>query len=128
MENIFEEEFNIIETACSEVRKTLGIGFSEKIYEEALAVEMEFAGLRVESQKKMDIYYKGKLIGSYLADMVINDDIVVEFKREESITDLHTKQLLNSLAATNKKLGILINFSYEDKEFEIIRVTNIKKY
>ncbi len=127
MENIFEEEFNIIETACSEVRKTLGIGFTEKIYEEALAVEIEFAGLRVESQKKIDIHYKGKLIGSYLADMVINDEILVEFKREESITDFHTKQLLNSLAATNKKLGILINFPYQDKEFEIIRVANIKK-
>jgi GxxExxY protein len=128
MENIFEEEFNIINTACSEVRKILGIGFTEKIYEEALAIEIEFAGLRVESQKKLDIYYKGKLIGNYLADMVINDDIVVEFKREEVMNDIHTKQLLNSLAATDKKLGILINFPYADKDFEIIRVTNIKKY
>ena len=58
MENIFEKEFNIINAACVEVWKTLGIGFTEKIYEEAIAVEIEFAGLNVESQKKVDIYYK----------------------------------------------------------------------
>lgn len=128
MENIFEEEFNIIKAACAEVRKTLGFGFAEKVYEEALAVEIEFAGLSVESQKKVDIYYKNQLIGNYLATMLINDEIIIEFKSEKGITDSHNKQLLNYLVATNKKLGILINFPDEEKDFEINRVTNIKKY
>lgn len=128
MEKIYENEFDLITAACTEVRKTLGIGFSEKIYEEALAVELEFSGLKVESNKKIEIYYKKQLIGHFIADMLINDQIIIEIKREDEVKETHTEQLLNFLKATDMKLGVLINFPDGNREFQILRVLNITKY
>ena len=97
-------------SAAFEVHNTLGSGFLEKIYENALSVELRKKNLNVETQKEINVTYKGTLVGSYFADMLVDGKVVVELKAVEVLTRAHEAQLLNYLKATEKKLGLLINF------------------
>jgi GxxExxY protein len=97
--------------ACAfKVHNTLGAGFLEKVYERAMMIELESTDLSVKPQFPVPVYYKGKKIGDYYADILVNDNLIVELKTVESITVAHEKQLINYLAATNIENGLLINF------------------
>jgi GxxExxY protein len=112
-----EVTFQII-AAKIEVHKTLGFGFLENVYEKALLIELGSRGLKAEPQKEMRITYKGELIGSYFADIVVNDEIILELKSVEHLTNIHKAQLLNYLKGTGLRLGFLINFGKEKAEYK----------
>lgn len=124
---IYKEEFYEIKQACIEVRKILGNGFLEKVYENALKKELERQGFKIEQQKEILVYYKGFVVGQYFADLIVNEKIIIELKCATEITSLHKAQLLNYLKATGYKLGIIINFPNDKKGFEIERVPNFNQ-
>lgn len=93
-----------------EVHKVLGSGFLEKVYENALIEELRRKNLRAEAQQGMTVFYKGKSVGEYLADIIVEDKVIVELKALEKINDVHEVQLKNYLKATAIEVGLLINF------------------
>ena len=108
---VFKEESYAIVGACIEVHKELGKGFSEIVYGDALEIEFKRRKIVYSRETKYTIKYKGnKLPHYYFADFVINNKIILEIKAIESLTSSHIKQTLNYLAASNLRLGILINF------------------
>ena len=92
------------------VSNTLGAGFLEKIYQNALVIELSRAGLTAEKEKAITVCYKGKIVGEYFADILVNQQIIIETKAAQTLNDIHQAQLLNYLKATNLPLGLLINF------------------
>jgi GxxExxY protein len=96
--------------AFFQLHNELGFGFSEKVYESALEVLLNELGMNVERQKEICVYYHGKVVGNYKADMVINDVVLLEIKSVEKLIDAHDAQLLNYLKATELEVGLLLNF------------------
>lgn len=93
------------------VSNTLGCGFLEKVYENAMVIELGKRGLFVKQQYPLNVYYDNKVVGDYFADIFVNNEIIVELKTVDSINEIHEAQLLNYLKASNKKLGLIINFN-----------------
>ncbi len=92
------------------VHNTLGFGFLEKVYENALAIELRKMNFDVKTQLPISVYYNNEIVGEYFADIVVNDDIILELKAVSDITNIHEIQLVNYLQATKMDLGLLINF------------------
>ena len=92
------------------VLNTLGAGFLEKVYENALAHEMREARLSVAQQKGITVYYNGTVVGDYVADLVVEETIVVELKASKTLEPAHTAQCINYLKATGMHLCLLLNF------------------
>ena len=124
MDLIYKEEFYKIKKACIQVRRKLGNGFLEKVYENALVIELGNLSFEIEAQKELLVYYDNEVIGKYYADIVVDNKIIIELKTCERITKIHKLQILNYLKATGYKLGIIINFPNESIGFEIERVPN----
>jgi GxxExxY protein len=99
---------NIIGCAFK-VSNTLGCGYLEKVYN-ALAHELRKAGLKVEQQKRIDVFYDGVLVGYFDADIVVEDNVILEIKAVRALDDAHKAQTLNYLKSTGLRLGLLINF------------------
>jgi GxxExxY protein len=93
-----------------EVYGTLGSGFLEKVYENALALELERRGLRVQKQAPIQVYYAGQVVGEYFADLLVEGCLIVEIKAAEELAVEHEAQLLNYLKATRIDLGLRLNF------------------
>jgi len=104
--------------AAFEVHKALGYGFLEAVYRNAMAVELRSNGYEALVENRMEVRYKGEVVGTYVADMVVNEAVVVEFKVAEEYRKADEAQLLNELAATNKPVGLLINFGRRKVEFK----------
>ena len=102
----------LIRKAVFQVNKHLGAGFLEKVYENALLIELRNNGLEAEAQVPVKVRYKGHEIGEYFADVVVNNQIILELKAIESLQKIHEAQLLNYLKATGYRIGLLINFTY----------------
>ena len=96
--------------AFYKVNNTLGFGFLEKVYENAMVVELQKLGCKVLQQKSIKVYYKNEEIGDYYADLLVNDSVIVELKAAESLCEEHEAQLINYLKATDKEVGLLLNF------------------
>jgi GxxExxY protein len=92
------------------VSNKLGVGFLEKVYENALVIELRKAGMKVEQQKPIPVYYDNQIVGDYYADIVVNDCVIVELKVAKAIDDIHKAQLLNYLKTTRTKVGLILNF------------------
>jgi GxxExxY protein len=92
------------------VSKTLGVGFLEKVYENALAVELRKAGIKVQQQHEMRVVYEGVVVGDYAADLLVEDSVVVELKAVSAIDPIHRAQCLNYLRAANLQVGLVVNF------------------
>lgn len=88
----------------------LGWGFLEKVYENALAIELEESGLSVETQVPISVQYKNRIVGDYFADMLVAGDIIIELKAVENLIPAYEAQLLNYLKSTDKEIGLLLNF------------------
>mgnify|MGYP001099489731 CR=1 FL=1 len=88
----------------------LGYGFLEKVYENAMAYELQQSGLSVVRQQKIDVYYRGVVMGEYFADLVVSDKVIVELKAASQLSLQHEAQLLNYLRATPYEVGLLLNF------------------
>jgi GxxExxY protein len=105
--------------ACAyTVHNKLGFGFLEKVYENALMIELRKASLHAEQQCPVKIYYEGEIVGDYVADIIVENKIILELKAIDKILDIHEIQLKNYLKATGIEVGLLINFG---KSVEIKR-------
>jgi len=93
-----------------DVHNKLGSGFLEKVYENALCIELRKKGLRVKQQESIKVWYEGQVVGYYAADLWVEDRIVVELKAVQSLTKEHELQVVNYLTATKVDTGLLINF------------------
>lgn len=107
---LHEEITNKIIKAFYKVNNTLGFVFLEKVYENAMKLELTKMGLKVEQQKNIRVHYDGIEIGDYYADLLVNDCVIIELKAAESLCEEHEAQLLNYLKATNIEVGLLMNF------------------
>jgi GxxExxY protein len=121
----------IVRKAVFNVHNELGPGLFESVYEAAMLIELELLGLKAESQKDVKAMYKNRDLGlGFRIDILVEDELIVEIKSVETLSNTHKKQLLTYLRLTKKKLGILVNFNDEsiiDKE-SIIRIINTKQY
>ena len=96
--------------AAMEVHSTLGPGFLESVYQAALAEELRQRAIRFEEQKRLIVTYKGVVVGDYVADFLVEDQVIVEIKAVSGLNGSHKAQVVNYLAATGLKLAILLNF------------------
>ncbi len=112
----------VIVSCAFNVGRVLGCGFLEKVYQNALSIELEDSGLKVETQKNIQVRYKEQIVGEYFADIVVDDDVVLELKAVKALENVHFAQCQNYLKATGKKLGLLINFGEE--KVKVRRVAN----
>ena len=101
-----------INGAVFEVNRVLGAGFLEKVYENALLIELHERGLKADSQVPLKVHYKGKVVGEYVVDVMVEDQVILELKSIDKLQKIHEAQLLNYLKATGMKVGLLINFKY----------------
>lgn len=98
--------------ACAiEVHKRLGPGLLEKLYKESIAIEMELCGLKVEKNVKVPVEYRGKLIGEYFIDILVEDSVILELKSVERHDPVFEAQILSYMKLTGKRVGLLINFN-----------------
>ena len=113
---IYEKELSDkIIGAAIEVHKQFGNGFLEKVYENAMIVELNLNNINAESQSKIIVKYKNQVVGDYFADIIVENKIILELKVCEKIKEIHKAQLLNYLKATGTKVGYLINFGNPTK-------------
>ena len=89
---------------------TLGHGFLEKVYENALIIELEKLGISVKNQIPVQVFYDNTIVGDYLADLTVQNCIIVEIKAVKALASEHETQLLNYLKATKFEIGLLLNF------------------
>jgi GxxExxY protein len=106
--------------AAFEVQNLLGAGFLEKVYERALARELVLRGVRVSQQVRCPISYKGTDVGEYIADLLVDDQLLVELKCADRLASVHMAQWLNYLKAAGLRLGLLINFQRPRLEYKRI--------
>jgi len=128
------EEEGLLHSALTEriincyynVYNKLRYGFMEKIYENAMLIELKKERLKAESQKRIDVFYEGSVVGEYFADIIVEDLVILELKAAERICPEHSYQLLNYLKATDIEVGLLLNFG---RKPEFVRKTflNIHK-
>jgi GxxExxY protein len=95
------------------IYNTLGYGFLEKAYENALVIELRKLGLKAEKQVPITVTYSGEVIGEYFCDLLVEDRVIVEIKASRTILPGHEAQLLNYLKATQVEVGLLLNFGSE---------------
>src|SRR3990172_4932181 len=112
-EILFKELSYAIVGAAMEVHRVLGPGFLEAVYESALAYELTLRGIRFEQQKRLPVSYKDQVLGEYMADLVIDEQIILELKAISAISAAHEAQAHHYLAATGIKLAIILNFGGE---------------
>jgi GxxExxY protein len=104
------------------VGKTLYPGYLEKVYENALAHELRKAGLKAEQQIPISVMYDGIVVGEFIADLLVEDAVMVELKAAKRLDDAHAAQCLNYLVATRLTVGLLINFG--NSRVEVKRLVN----
>jgi GxxExxY protein len=98
--------------ACAiEVHKRLGPGLLEKLYQESMTIEMELCGLKVEKNVKVAVQYKGRPIGAYFIDILVENAVILELKSVERHDPIFEAQILSYMKLTDKKVGLLINFN-----------------
>jgi GxxExxY protein len=109
-----------------EVYNQLGYGFLEKVYEHSLTSELRRSNFHAQNQVPIKVHYKSELVGEYFADIVVNSVVILELKAAETLDEEHEAQLINYLRATDKEVGLLLNFG---KKPEISRkiFTNDRK-
>ena len=109
------------------VYNELGFGFLEKVYHKALLFELKNNGYKIDSEKKVNVYYKNEIVGEYIPDIIINDSVIVELKCVEYLTDIHENQLLNYLKATDCEVGLILNFGKDTQFIRKIFTNDLKK-
>jgi len=116
---LYKEECYQIIGCCMEVHNQLGGGFREAVYQEALELEFVDHDLPFEREKRMKIKYKGQVLKkNYFADFLCFNEVVIELKAVSELTNIHKGQLINYLKASEKRLGMLVNFGPEKLEYK----------
>ncbi|NLK61858.1 MAG: GxxExxY protein [Fusobacteria bacterium] len=103
-----------------EVINTLGAGFLEKVYENAMMKEFKLKGISAEQQKPIKVFYKGEVVGDYIADILVENEVIIELKVVKNFNEIHLAQCINYLKSTGKKICLLINFGKNKLEFKRI--------
>jgi GxxExxY protein len=123
---IHKETTDIILSTYYEVYNALGYGFLEKVYQNAMYLELKNRNLEVEAQKQIKVFYKGVIVGEYYADLIVNKTVILELKASEVLVYENEIQLLNYLRATEIEIGLLLNFG-KKPEFKRLIFTNDRK-
>ena len=127
MEKLLHNEItDLIIKTYYEVYNELGYGFLERVYQNAMLLELRNNGLNVQSQKMIKVYYKGLLVGDYFADIIVENVVILELKASEILVYENELQLLNYLRATDIEVGLLLNFG-KKAEFRRKIFTNDRK-
>ena len=126
MELLHKDTTDKIIKGFYKVYNELGLGFLEKVYQNALFIELTVMGLYCEKQRQIKVYYKEQLVGEYFADIMVNDCVIIELKAAEVLAEEHEFQLINYLKATEIEAGLLLNFGKEPL-FKRKLFTNDKK-
>ena len=108
---------NIIGCAYNVYNK-MGFGFLESVYEKCMLIELRNAGLDVESQKSITVYYENEIVGEFVADIIVNNTVILELKSVRQIINAHEVQLVNYLVATGKPVGLILNFGESKVEIK----------
>ena len=114
---------DLILKAYYRVYNTLGFGFLEKVYERALMIELVRLGCNPVRQQPIEVQYEGEVVGTYFADIVVNESVIIEIKAASALCEEHEHQLINYLKATNMEVGLLLNFG-QQPEFKRKIFTN----
>ncbi|WP_461642389.1 GxxExxY protein [Labilibaculum euxinus] len=115
---LFKKECYEIIGCCMEVHSELGCGF-EVIYQEALELSFMDTGMPFEREVQLDVFYKGRELNKkYFADFICFDEVIVELKAVNALTDVHYAQVLNYLKATGKRVGLLVNFGAKSLQYK----------
>ena len=101
------------------VYNKIGFGFLESVYEKCLLIELRRADLNAEAQKPITVRYEGEIVGEFVADIVVNDAVIIELKSVRRIIKAHEVQLVNYLVTTGKPVGLILNFG--ERKVEIKR-------
>ncbi len=109
-----------------QVYNELGFGFLEKVYQNAMNIELKDQGFYCETEKPIKVHYKNQLVGDYRADIIVENQVILELKAAQSLVYEHELQLINYLKATTIEIGLLLNFG-EKPEFRRKIFTNDKK-
>jgi len=117
-EILFKELSFAIIGAAMEVHRILGPGFLEAVYQAALEHELTLRSIPFEAQKRLAVTYKGRIVGDYIADIVVDGQIILELKAISALTKAHEAQAHNYLAATGLRLAILLNFGAKSLQQE----------
>ncbi len=101
-----------------QVRKELGFGFLEKVYENALMILLEENAIEAKQQFPIKVSFHGRIVGDYIADILVENQIILELKAQDKIINVHKAQTLNYLKATNLRLAIILNFGKDRLDYE----------
>ncbi len=126
MELLHKELTEKIISAFYKVYNVLGYGFLERVYENALFVELRKQGLNVSRQQRIEVFYEGENVGEYFSDLLVEELVIIELKAAAAMAGEHEHQLLNYLKATDKEVGLLLNFG-KKPEFKRKVLQNINK-
>ncbi|MDD2520477.1 MAG: GxxExxY protein [Kiritimatiellae bacterium] len=113
-----EDQTREIIGCAMEVLNVLGHGFLEKVYENALCVEMRLRGISYRQQPRYDVLYKSKRVGEYIPDLIVLDSIVVDTKTIDAITDHEIGQVLNYLKITGLRVALILNFKHSKLQWK----------
>jgi GxxExxY protein len=114
---VFEELTSKIIGGCFEVINELGAGFLESVYEKALLINLREKGLNISSQSPIEISYHGHNVGYFIADLLVENTVIVELKAVNMLTSEHKAQIINYLKASNINIGLLVNFGHAKLEY-----------
>lgn len=95
------------------VYNNLGSGYLESVYERCMLIELKKAGLYTESQHPIKVFYENEIVGEFIADLIVEESVIIELKAINQLTKIHEAQLVNYLVSTGKDVGLLINFGSE---------------
>lgn len=126
MELLHQDITDKIIEAFYKVYNELGFGFLEKVYQNALFLELSAMDLFCEKQKQIKVHYNGQVIGEYFADLIVNGCVILELKASEALVEEYEMQLINYLKATDIEVGLLLNFG-KKPQFRRKLFTNDKK-
>ena len=118
---------SLILKAFFTVYNKLGYGFLEKVYENALLIELKKLGLVCEKQVPIDVFYDEQNVGLYFADIIVNDCVIIELKAGEALIEEHEAQLVNYVRATEIEVGLLLNFGKEPGHKRKVFTNEFKK-
>ncbi|MBM6499306.1 GxxExxY protein [Flavobacterium macrobrachii] len=110
-----------------DVYNELGYGFLEKVYHNAMIIELKKRGFEIDNQKKLNVLYKNEIVGEYIPDIIVNNKVILEFKTVEYLLEIHENQLLNYLKATDCEVGIILNFGKDPQFIRKIFTNDLKK-
>ena len=116
-----EESTKAVIGCAYRVYNRMGFGFLESVYEKCLMIELRNAEIPAEAQKPIKVHYEGELVGNFIADVVIDDRVIVELKSVRRTVKAHEVQLVNYLVATGREVGLLLNFG--ETKVEVKRKT-----